>query len=233
MLTVCVPTLNNFSGLDAMIVSMEQGTMVPKKYLVIDNSCGKYVSNYNPKVEILVPSVSQSVASCWNYMIKNTEGIRLICNDDLIFYKDTLEIFYNAMKSDTESLMWCSEINSGLAYSCFGISDRCITELGYFDETFYPAYFEDCDYARRMLLAGKEITKIPKCDYFHAHSATMHYYSHAELQVHHTNFAKNQAYYIKKWGGLPGKEIFNIPFNGKVLTTVSHRLCSRRIANFL
>lgn len=39
-------------------------------------------------------------------------------------------------------------------FGCFFIDEEIRRELGPFDERFYPAYFEDGDYRRRMKLAG-------------------------------------------------------------------------------
>jgi len=99
------------------------------------------------------------------------------------------------------------------SFSCFCISNKCVDSIGLFDENFHPAYFEDCDYARRFLLKDREITKIHNCDYIHDHSTTMKKYNHEQLQEHHARFAANKLYYIHKWGGEPHQEIYNNPFN--------------------
>jgi len=211
MLTLCIPVLNNFSGLDQMIDSAEYGDLVPDRYLIVDNSGGRY-KNKNKKVEIYNPGTNIGVAPAWNYSIKNSDEIRIICNDDLIFLPETLKIFYEFVCNDKDSIMWCPAHNAGNAYSCFAINNKCIELLGYFDEEFAPAYFEDCDYARRMLLINYEITKVPDCKYIHVGSQTVKNYNLEELNKHHETFAKNQEYFIRKWGGIPGQEIYTIPF---------------------
>jgi GT2 family glycosyltransferase len=108
--------------------------------------------------------------------------------------------------------MWCPEHNAGNAYSCFVINDKCIDLISYFDETFYPAYYEDCDYARRMLLKGREITKIPNCQYIHVGSRTLNNFSDIEKQYHNETFKANEAYFVRKWGGMPTQEIYSTPF---------------------
>jgi GT2 family glycosyltransferase len=205
MITICVPTLNNFSGLNSMIESIEQGDIVPDKYLVVDNSSGKYVKN-NSKVDVYVPEKNIGVAASWNYCIKNTTEMRFILNDDLLFYKDTLSKMIDFIKADSTGIMWCPIHNAGNAFSCFAISDKCIEEIGYFDENFYPAYYEDCDYARRLLLKGREITSITDCAYIHKGSQTLARFTDEEMDDHYKTFVANRDYYALKWGGLPLEE---------------------------
>lgn len=213
-MTICIPTLNNFDGLNKMIEGIEQGSMTPERYLIVDNSNGNYIAS-NPKVEVHTFGRNLGVAASWNWMIDHTSDLRLICNDDLVFHTDTLEIAYNFIVNDKESYMWCSQLLAENAFSFFGISKKCIQDIGYFDDAFYPAYYEDCDYARRLLLKGKEITKIPGllCD--HAHSMTKKNFNYEQLQSHHDTFAKNQAYFISKWGGMPTQETYTTPFNSQ------------------
>jgi GT2 family glycosyltransferase len=46
-----------------------------------------------------------------------------------------------------------------------------IRQVGLFDEGFYPAYFEDLDYARRMARLGLEPVMGPETE--HANSSTL------------------------------------------------------------
>jgi GT2 family glycosyltransferase len=97
----------------------------------------------------------------------------------------------------------------GADFACFMITKRCWKEVGRFDEKFFPAYFEDNDYHRRILMAGMQARIVPQAPYYHYGSKTQHSGQGAD----HSQFQINQGYYKRKWGGLPGAEVYATPFN--------------------
>jgi GT2 family glycosyltransferase len=105
-------------------------------------------------------------------------------------------------------------------FSCFMVRSSLFEKAGYFDEMFWPAYFEDNDFHRRMGIAGVTETIAP-CGYDHMNSATMKKYTKDELELHHERFLACRAYYVSKWGGMPGAERFTVPFDGKPESSLS------------
>jgi hypothetical protein len=95
-------------------------------------------------------------------------------------------------------------------WSVFAINRACIQTVGFFDEEFFPAYFEDNDYHRRVKIAdetryiGNVEEMLPE---FRRNSET-----HRRMP-HLIRFNHCQAYYHAKWGGPPGAEQFAVPFN--------------------
>jgi hypothetical protein len=88
--------------------------------------------------------------------------------------------------------------------------------VGYWDEEFYPAYFEDNDWDRRIKLnAPDKLTSIPITGK-HIGSVTVKRMNEEELKIHHEQFDENRERYILKWGGVPGKERFLVPFGSKM-----------------
>lgn len=85
-------------------------------------------------------------------------------------------------------------------------------KIGYVDVNFYPAYFEDNDYARRAMLAGilscTSLTGI----YFHFWSRTIKQGSGGSTTAY---FRANKDFYILKWGGMFLSEPWQTPFNGE------------------
>jgi GT2 family glycosyltransferase len=81
--------------------------------------------------------------------------------------------------------------------------------IGYVDVNFYPAYYEDNDYAIRLARTGLKTGNLNK-QYFHFWSRTIHQGSGGSTNQF---FLRNKDFYIKKWGGPPGQEGFEIPFN--------------------
>jgi GT2 family glycosyltransferase len=101
----------------------------------------------------------------------------------------------------TTPLDWCA----------FILPKTTFEKVGEFDEGFFPAYFEDNDYAYRMKLMGMGITKIPYLiPSVHRVSQTMEHDDSVRVRFH-----KNKKRYIEKWGGEPMQEKYKTPFNSK------------------
>ena len=89
----------------------------------------------------------------------------------------------------------------GANFSLIMLPRRVVETIGLFDENIWPAYFEDNDYHFRCILGGMGVGVWTWLAPFrHARSSTVAKYP--ELTQH---FAKNQAYFTAKWGGLPGE----------------------------
>lgn len=91
-------------------------------------------------------------------------------------------------------------------------SRNLFNTIGYVDVNFYPAYFEDNDYARRAQLAGLKLRRLQKAKYLHFWSRTIHQGTTKSLNDKY--FPLNKKFYIEKWGGEPGKERYDKPYNG-------------------
>lgn len=76
-------------------------------------------------------------------------------------------------------------------------------EIGYTDVNFYPAYFVDNDYARRIVLAKIRCCSLVNARFFHFWSRTIHQETGGS---NHKFFENNRKYYIEKWGGPFGEE---------------------------
>jgi len=99
----------------------------------------------------------------------------------------------------------------------FAVRDIIFEQIGFWDESFYPAYFEDNDFARRLWIKeqhiGQKMHDYISVPFVHLGSQTIKRLDGAELNKHHENFNKNKAHYVAKWGGEPGNEKFMFPFN--------------------
>jgi GT2 family glycosyltransferase len=105
----------------------------------------------------------------------------------------------------------------GPDFACFMISWEAWKCVGRFDENFTPAYFEDNDYHRRINLAGMEGCSVNTAPYYHYGSQTQNAVATAPV-VHPDAFVQNRIYYTIKWGGEPGMESFDTPFNDPTKT---------------
>jgi len=83
---------------------------------------------------------------------------------------------------------------------------RFLSTIGYFDEGFSPAYYEDNDILYRIRLRGeKAIVYEPSMIYHHGRGTSE--------AIGVSDWSLQRDYYVKKWGGPPGSEIYRNPFN--------------------
>lgn len=75
--------------------------------------------------------------------------------------------------------------------------------VGYTDVAFFPAYFVDNDYARRLALSCTKYCTLSNSRFFHFWSRTIHQGSGGS---NHQYFRSNELYYKTKWGGVFGEE---------------------------
>ena len=148
MISLCIPTLNRYDLLERLIESSELGTIKPNKYLIIDNGNKldkREFDRFNADIEIISFGYNIGVAKSWNKFISLTDPIRIICNDDVIFDKDTINSFI--VNYDKNSFMTPDSIAEQNMFSCFSIPDFVIDTVGFFDQNISPnyAYYEDND----------------------------------------------------------------------------------------
>ena len=228
------PTLCRYDLLEKAILSLEKGITIPDKYVVIDNGFSRQCSDYKGfreyvakhgnslpinKIEIIDTHKNWGVSKSWNFLTKRYLGHYLvISNDDIEFYPETLDILVKTRKSfnDEIPVVVACDNSKNNAFSLFMPTEAIVKRIGYFDQKFHPAYYEDCDYHRRILLDSQaEIHYAIGCDFSHGHSCTIKSYDEEETNRHHASFTKNKNYYIEKWGGDIGNEKYSAPFNKK------------------
>lgn len=91
---------------------------------------------------------------------------------------------------------------------CMCITKDLIDKVGYFDERFERAWFEDSDMWRRIYLKGFQIASVaPVLHVGEATSKLDPEVADAKLKY----YPQNMERYISKWGGMPGKETFQEP----------------------
>lgn len=214
MITLCIPTIRRFDLLKTTISSAMAGTVKPDRILIMDNSsgdCPKF-----PGTEVIVPTSNKGVAGSWNYFFEHAEDNIIISNDDVEFKSDTIELLIKAADENPEKafIYPYTKADHDNTFSVFLLRKKIWQEVGPFDEFFFPAYFEDNDYHYRMTMKGyPELYLAPGSEYLHVGSATLQTYTAQELNTHYYKFNRNQDYFVKKWGGMPGKETYTKPFN--------------------
>lgn len=197
MLGLVVPVLYNFKGLTELMASVD----VPVQPFVIDNW------NQN-----------RGVAGGWNEGIRRAleagcEAIA-VSNDDVRLWPGTLQKLVRCMEDYPLVSATASEGPEEYLYpadySLFMIRPDLVEKVGWFDEVFYPAYFEDNDMNYRLKLAGYPETRWGGARIDHVGSVTQNW--NGDMVVSHSDFEKNRLYYKTKWGGVPGEETYTMPF---------------------
>ncbi len=145
-----VPTLTRHDLLDRMLRSVDCriGHLV-----VIDNSGRGIVGGDGPweRMTVLPMPTNLGVAASWNLAIRLAyrEPWVAICSDDMWWPVNALHEFEAQSSEDAVVVSqtwphWCA----------FTIGMRVVQQVGLFDEGYFPAYFEDTDYERRLARAG-------------------------------------------------------------------------------
>lgn len=216
---VCIPVLKRYDTLVGCIESACNSTVMPDNIYVINNGINDITVKEIPvPIHIYIPGFNIGVAASWNYFIKTAKEMRIICNDDVQFFPDTIELLIeNFHKYGDKFLIFPGNgIPSLNSFSCYVLSDKIIEDVGLFDETISPnyAYFEDNDYSYRMSLKGYNLHGAPEVRMSHVGSATLKVFNSVERDLHNKKFGLAQSNYVSKWGGPPNKERWTVPYNG-------------------
>lgn len=205
-LSLVVPVLNNFKVFAECIASVDY----PVHPIILDNW------NNN-----------RGVAASWNEGMRRSldagNQYALITNDDVVFTPNAIKTMYEFLKYKSNAAFVSPNQNNydenepprenGADFFCFMVDiPKLVEKAGWFDENIFPAYFEDNDMHRRMLLSGTKSYVLPNVQVNHVGSATQNFEPGNPACPPHM-FEQNRAYFINKWGGQPGNEQFLHPFN--------------------
>lgn len=144
------------------------------------------------------------VPMSWNLVVQSTPLAPwwLIVNADAWFLPGSLARF--AAEAGPDRLLlgggnpaWCS----------FAVGEQAVLRAGLIDEGFFPMYYEDNDWERRIRLAGVPVvhSDIPVG---HENSSTL---AAGYGEQNGSTFSANGDYYCQKWGGPPGSETEDRP----------------------
>lgn len=219
-LGLIIPTINRYDLLKELFVSLDKQVNGFDQLLVIDNGNQNIIfddyhnMNVGQKWIKFIPEYNLGVGPSWNVGITYFRDYVhydwvIIINDDVVLGDFQILEMKNIMARCHDKLlivggMWCN--------FCINLHKINLMEYEphkFFDENLYPAYFEDNDFCRRLELINPSLRDSsdisPK---IFRNSMTIE-----KDPSLNQNFGRNQAYYVAKWGGIPGQEKFNKPFN--------------------
>src|SRR5262245_9777327 len=179
-----------------------------------------------------------SLAATWNHALDfawASAEHALVVNNDVRLAPNTLEELQRVM-TETDALFVSAvgvrekqfspgqamlpldafdrSARGGPDFSCFLIHRSCHARWR-FDERFIPAYCEDLDYHRRLMLDGRG-TRIFSVNvpYLHYAAGTLTHLDPKQAQsIKRRVETVSRAYYVEKWGGPVNHERFRVPFD--------------------
>lgn len=165
----------------------------------------------HPDIVVETPSNNLGVAGSWNYFIKRL-GRCIISNDDVEFgCEEVLEFLVESRKYPATIIFEVADILNGFSTFFVNKPDEWL-QLGGFDESFFPAYYEDDDARYRLKLLGSPTRRVNLKKWCHESSSTLRNSTKENRKILEECTEANRIYYCQKWGGLPGREIYKVPF---------------------
>lgn len=162
-----VPVLNRYDLLQRMLDSVD---VLVEHLLVIDNGTGADLtfSDKFDKVTVLDMPANFGVSGSWNLGIKSFPHAKrwFIISNDVQFGSGALEKLAEARRDE---ITLTADFPH---WQAFVLGDKAVNDIGLFDESFFPAYFEDNDYTRRAEFVGVNIRRLD-IDVSHENSSTI------------------------------------------------------------
>jgi GT2 family glycosyltransferase len=149
---------------------------VPVQHLlVIDNGASvmaeplelKLSDKFAKSTHLRMPA-NLGVSGSWNLGIKSFPYAQrwFIVSNDVVFTSGALEKLATARRNEV------TLTGDAPHWQAFALGDEAVNDIGLFDESLFPAYFEDNDYMRRAEFVGVNIRKID-IDLYHDNSSTI------------------------------------------------------------
>jgi len=185
------------------------------------------------------------LSRAWNKGIRKgfERGARyvIVSNLDSIFHPLCIDNLAACAEKEANAIVWSasrwntpatfphvkleSTLRSDIDWSCYMVDQRLFEVVGEFDEGFRPAYLEDEDMCRRMVLKGVRGVRSRAAYFLHQEAGTIRGLfecpqadiasSAAVLKHLRACITANDERYLRKWGGRYGTEKFTVPFDGK------------------
>jgi GT2 family glycosyltransferase len=203
-----IPTLNRSDLLLPTLIKYVTEDFKDIEIHIIDN--GKQdlsFLNIIPNVFLYEEDKNIGVAASWNKLCKiifEKHNHALILNDDVYLGYNT-----DNVNSVIEKYKY-SLVQSFVSWSVILMSKYMYDYIGDFDETFYPAYYEDSDYLYRMKLKG--IRQDVEAE-LNPQTVRISMTQERDPELVNASMQENRLRYIEKWGNSPLLETFLTPYN--------------------
>ena len=187
-----------------------------------------------PMVTVYENGTNTGCARAWNDGIQIAQTLYCnyfaILNSDILLCRNTIQNLYNRLKQGDKLLVAGLDIagecmipeavldpTAGINrkdyseaphphFSCFMISENTLDKVGWFNEVFYPAYFEDNDYHHRIKIIGGDdagITITTACFYHFGSKTQNEALGIGTPVVKGEVFKENEKRFMNIWGNIP------------------------------
>lgn len=214
-LAVVIPVLNCLKYTQEAVASLP----AHRHLILIDNGSTDGTREWALSGEVDKPLTymrrdhNMGVAKSWNLGIRTAFDLGfdpvLVMNNDVVLATDTIPAllkwhektrgFVTAVTVAARNALYVLRREEDMQlppdFSCFLISKEIVERVGWFDEEYYPAYFEDADYDVRLEIAGVTRGCCRDAVAVHFGSRTIH---EGGLD-HREGFERNRKRYTKKW----------------------------------
>lgn len=224
-IAVGIPAFTNVTGLARLIPSLyEQEDVAVELYVVCNYSKSwEWLDQWDARFWRMVrahiwPCADhRSVAQSWNLMAKKAfqdghEQIVML-NDDV-----TLTGPHNLLDFRWANTLWEGKtlFTAGVdGWHAFSLPKKLYDAVGEFDEGFWPAYYEDNDYSRRIALHGSEFRELAiNIPIEHELRGSQRGHDDVRIWLEKTQPVVHNRY-VSKWGGSAKHEVFDKPWNGQ------------------
>lgn len=192
---------------------------VPVEVLLFDNAStdGTLAWAHSKPISIISYNRQMALSACWNRSIEHFwdmgETHTLVCNNDIELRPDTYSYLH---RSDLPfvTAVGVDDIKQAVLpdkftvsphpdFSCFMIRKQVTNKVGWFDESYYPAFYEDNDYHVRMHRAGIDAVSV-NLPFYHAGSQTIKLADEGERAMICRGADANKERFSRKYGCVPG-----------------------------
>lgn len=217
-LDVFIPTLNRADLLFESLSNLnEQRDQINYLHILDNGKQDLFLMPYNSASYLQETERNLGVAQSWNVGLETAFSAHpgdasthmMALNDDIVLFPNQIK----AIKVMLAHNPTCQFFWGTFTWSVWIMKRELYLYLfnkyGWaFDPGFYPAYCEDNDFHRRLDLDG--IHYIPNLDVLRPDICRNSMTAKSNPVISHD---KGLRYYEKKWGGKPGYEKWDVPFN--------------------
>lgn len=181
-------------------------------YLIL---AGNDIIAYPTSVDSLIELADETDYTCISSLQYDVKDLIKDYPDAEKFFSGDKAIFTDFSSRPWDLFTGHSGERSVADMQLFDIQNLCLYKkdvfdsIGYTDVSFFPAYFVDNDYARRIVISGLRCCTLASSRFFHFWSRTIHQGSGGSTDKY---FKNNRDYYRSKWGGDFGKERNSPPY---------------------
>lgn len=207
-----IPALNRIDLLQQVILDVWE---IWNDLTIIDNSPNGFaVKPETLKVHRGLVPMSFTQSMNWEFRDTLRQGKKFCVHmhsDSVIPEGAIAELLKQAREIDASGRKW------GVVFAHYDIlcvyNAAVCEEIGGYDTTFHD-YFSDNDFYHRMEAEGYERFNATGITIGHLGSQTINSDPYLKFVTANVTFPLARQLYAAKWGGEPGKETFQIPFNG-------------------